>query len=134
KTKSPMAPATTLSTACDTLGVHIYRIDRLAGGHEHPVALTPAKTEIGTALGQCDVADHPRVRGEDRDPVEPRGHPPAAPQIAFDIAAEPVGGAVAGIDKDPAIGKPGAVADDVEDANEPRPRTRFDDIKLGLIG
>src|SRR6516225_11180366 len=80
------------------------------------------------------MADHRRVRGEDRHSVEPRGHPPAAPQIAVDIAPEAVGCSFARIDKDTPMRELGAVLDDVEDANEPWSRTRLDDVQFGLVG
>src|SRR6476469_5534396 len=52
------------------LRVHIQRIDRLARGHEQPVALEPAETQIGAALGQRDAADQYAVGGVDHDAVE----------------------------------------------------------------
>ena len=39
------------STACDTLGIHINRINRLACSHKEAISLAPAKTQIGAALG-----------------------------------------------------------------------------------
>src|SRR5262249_30757547 len=93
-----------------------------------------AKAQIGAALGQGDMADHRCIRAEDGDPVEPYSHAPAAPQIALDIAAEPVGCPFPRIDEDSAVGEPRAVSDNVEYADEPRAGTRLDDVKLGFIG
>jgi len=103
------------SAARRALGVHINRIDRPAGGHHQPVSLAPAKTQIGTTLGQSYPADHRCVRGEHDDAVERLAATPAAPQIAVDIAAEAVRASVAGVDEDMAIGELGAILDYVID-------------------
>src|SRR4051794_41175599 len=89
------------STSQRTLGVHIERIDRLAGSHEQAVAFHAAEAEVGAALGQRDPADHHAVGRIDHDAVELGiAHAPAAPQIAVDVAAHAVGRAGAGVDED----------------------------------
>src|SRR5580698_4949618 len=73
------------------LRVHIERVDRLARGHEQPVALQPAEADVGAALGQRDAADQLAVGRVDHDTVEFRiAHAPAAPEIAVDVAAHAV--------------------------------------------
>src|SRR5712671_6721822 len=80
------------------------------------------------------MADHRRVGGKDGDAIEPRRHAPSAPQIALDIAAETVRRPFAGIDENAPIGEPRAVLDHVENTDETRPRTGFDNVELSLIG
>ena len=123
-----------LSAARYALGIRIDRINRPAGGHEQAVPFAPAETQIGATLGQRDVPDHRAIGGENRDAVEFRRHSPPAPQISVDVATKAVWGAVTRIDENAAIGQPSALIDDVEDAYQPRPSARFDDVKLLLVG
>src|SRR3984893_6711147 len=77
------------------LRIDVERIERVARGHEQPVALHTAEAEIGAALGQRDEADGFAGRVENLHPVQLRAaHAPAAPQIAVDVAAQAVGRAV----------------------------------------
>src|SRR5947209_9475141 len=80
------------------------------------------------------MADHRRVGCKDSNAIEARRHAPAAPQIAFDIAAEAVRRSFAGVDKDAPIAEPGAVVDHVENANEAWSGAGLDDVELALIG
>src|SRR5271170_4751033 len=82
--------ARTRSAADRALGVHIQRIERVAGRHEQAVALDAAEAEVGAALGERDLADPLAVRIEHHDAVERRRGAPAAPQVAVDVAAEAV--------------------------------------------
>ena len=134
KSGSRPSPGRRFSAADRALGVDVDRVERLAGRHEQAVALQPAEAQIGAALGQCDAADHRAVGGENRDPVQGLAHPPAAPQIAVDIAAEAVGRAVAEIGEVARVGEAGAVGDDIEDGDRARPGSRFDDVNARFVG
>src|SRR5260221_913271 len=104
----------TPSTANRALRVDVERIERLAGGHEETVSLQAAEAEIGAALGQRDAADRLPRRREDHHPVETvLAHAPAGPEIAVDVAAEPVRRSLPRVDEDPALGQMLAVGDDV---------------------
>src|SRR5262245_65617094 len=77
------------------LRIDVERIERVARGHEQPVALDTAEAEIGAALGQRDEADGFTGRVENLHSVQLRAaHAPAAPQIAVDVAAQAVGVAI----------------------------------------
>src|SRR6185312_13761932 len=68
--------------------------------------------------------------GENGDAVQFRAHPPAAPQIAVDIAAEAVGRALAEIGEIPAVLQLETVVGDVEHADRAlRLSARLDDVK-----
>src|SRR6185312_15820527 len=105
----------------------------MAGRHEEAVALGAAKTEVGGALGQRDASDHRSIGGEDGDAVELGAHPPAAPQIAVDIAAEAVGRSLAEVGEVAAVGQPGSVAGHIEYPDRAlRLGPRLDDVEAGF--
>src|SRR5260370_26226640 len=86
-----VAPTRGRSPARRALRVDVERIDRMARGHEQPVALDAAEADIGRAFGQRDETDRLTARVEDFHSVLLRvAHAPAAPQIALDVAAEAV--------------------------------------------
>src|SRR5258707_13312637 len=98
---------TTVLSPERALGVYIERVDRLARGHEQPVALQAAEAKVGAALGQRDAADQHAVGRVDHDAVELGiAHAPAASQIAVDVAAHAVGRAGTGVDEHPLVGNP----------------------------
>ena len=98
-------PCGSLLSPRRALGVHVQRIDRLARGHEQPVALHAAEADIGAALGQRDAADRRAVGRIDHHAVEfGIAHAPAAPQIAVDVAAHAVRRAGTGVDQHPLVG------------------------------
>src|SRR5262245_41031853 len=121
--------ATRYSPARRALRVDIERIDRMARGHEQPVALDAAEADVGRALRQCDEADGLAVRVEDFHPVLLRvTHAPAAPQIAVDVAAHAVGRASGlGGEEGAAVGE--LVLVDVVDADHARGHARLDDVE-----
>src|SRR6185295_107022 len=83
-------PTTPALPALRALAVDVDRVDRMARGHEQPVALDPAEADVGGALGQRDEADRLAGRVEHLHAVQRRAHAPAAPQIAVDVDAEAV--------------------------------------------
>src|SRR5262249_58208841 len=89
------------SAAGHALRVDVKCVERMARGHEQPVAIAPAEADVGAAFRQIDVTD--RLAGGIEHPhaVElGRAHAPAAPQIAVDIDPQAVGRAArAGIDQ-----------------------------------
>src|SRR5215469_8031893 len=117
------------------LGFDVERIDRLARRHKEAVALDAAKTDIGTAFGQHDAADHGAVGGEDRDPVFGLAAAPGAPQIALDIDAEAVTTARLGGAKLAPVYRLGAVVGDIINLDRSLPWAwRVDDIEPRLVG
>src|SRR6516164_5714966 len=101
------------------LGLHVERIERLAGCHEQPVALLAAETEIGTDLRKLDAQHRLALGREHHDAVElltPGA--PAAPEIAGGVAAEAVRRARTAIDEYPPVGKPRAIVDHVIDLDQ----------------
>ncbi len=63
----------------------------MACRHEQAIAVAPAETEIGTALGQIDLADWRSVGREHDHAIEfGSAGTPAAPQIAIDIDTKTV--------------------------------------------
>src|SRR5262245_53149420 len=72
------------------LRIDVERIERMARRHEQAVAAQPAEANIGAALGQRDLADALALGVEDHHPIVALTHAPAAPQVAIDIASEPV--------------------------------------------
>src|SRR4030095_7924125 len=79
------------STARDPDRLDIERIDRLAGGHEQPVALAPAEAEVGAALGQQDAPDQGAIGREHRDAVLAFAAGEARPDIALGVDTDAVG-------------------------------------------
>src|SRR4030095_5510495 len=72
--------------------LYIYRIERLAGGHEQAVALRAAEADVGADLRQQDHADAGPVRREHMDAVVARAHPAGAdPDVPLDVRADAVG-------------------------------------------
>src|SRR5258708_12103150 len=73
------------------LRIDVERIERMARGHEQPVALDTAEAEIGPALGQRDEADGFADRVENLHPVHFRPPPPPTPpQLALDPPPQPL--------------------------------------------
>src|ERR1700760_3338903 len=72
------------------LRIHIQRVERMRRGHEQAVALAAAEAQVGAALRQRDVADRLTLRRKPTHAVELGRHPPAAPEIAVDIAADAI--------------------------------------------
>ncbi|KWT00972.1 hypothetical protein AL047_04215 [Pseudomonas syringae pv. broussonetiae] len=73
----------------------------MAAGHEQPIALSPAKADIGAAFGQADVADGLALGVEHSHAVEflhigfgITVTSPAAPQVAAFVAFDAVDGRV----------------------------------------
>src|SRR6516165_11961548 len=116
------------------LRIDVERIERVARGHEQPVALDAAEAEIGGPLGQGDEADGLAGRVENLHSVQLRAaHAPAAPQIAVDVAAEAVGRAIRfGGDEGAAVRE--LVVVDVIDADHARRHAGLDDVELLLVG
>ena len=108
----------------------------MACRHEQAIALHPAEADIGRPLGQRNEADRLAFRIEDPDPVLlVVAHPPAAPKIAVDVAAEAVRcPARLGGDEGAAVGELGAVVDHVVSADYARHHAGLDDVELGLVG
>src|ERR1700730_14779183 len=71
------------------LRVDVERVERLAGGHEQPVAFRTTKAHIGGDLRQMDAADQLGLRVPHRHSIVPDGTAGVAraPQIAVDVAA-----------------------------------------------
>src|SRR5260370_17236846 len=113
------------------LGVHIKRVDRLAGGHEQPVAFQAAEAKVGAALGQRDAADQYAVGRVDHHAIEfGIAHAPAAPQIAVDVATHAVGRAGAGVDEHALVGNlVAAWRDVISEDLAVRHAARFHDLK-----
>src|SRR5712691_8490156 len=86
----PRAISHASSAAERTLRVDIERIERMARRHEQAVAAQPTETKVGATFGQRDLADALALGVEDQHAVLGLTHAPAAPEIALDIAAEPV--------------------------------------------
>src|SRR5215813_3963638 len=114
--------------------VHVKRVERLAGGHEEPVALDPAEAEVGAALREQDASNDLARRIEDRHTVQRVAAAPPAPEVAVDVAAHTVRNAVAGVDEKPVVGELRAAVHDVEYANLARHRAAHDDVELRLVG
>ena len=73
------------------MGVHIDRIQRLAGGYEQTVSLHPAEAEVGAGFGQVDLADGVAGGGENIHAVEAFPGPAVgAPQVAIGVATHAV--------------------------------------------
>lgn len=53
-----------LSAARSALCIDVEGVERLAGGHEQPIALATAETNVGATLWQSDVADGSAIRRE----------------------------------------------------------------------
>src|SRR5215510_15057543 len=68
------------------LRLDVDGVERLARGHEQPVAARPAEADVGARLRQANHAD-PRAVGSDHLNAWPR----ASPDVAVDVAAEAVG-------------------------------------------
>src|SRR4029453_9325631 len=51
------------------LRLDVHRIERLARGHEEPVALRPSEADVRADLGELDLPDALAVRREDVDAV-----------------------------------------------------------------
>src|SRR5262245_45160698 len=116
------------------LRVHVERIDRMARRHEQPVALDAAEANVGGPFGQHDLADAFAVGREHDDAVVALAHPPAAPQIAVDVAAEAVRRlALRAGDEDAAVGELRAVVDHVEDADHAWREPGLDDVHPALV-
>src|ERR1700737_4332283 len=123
------------SAADGALRFDVERIDRLARRHEESVALGPAETDVGAALGQEDTADQHAVGGEDSDPVLTLAAGKPGPDIALCVAANAVGVARHRIEEHAPIGDPGAVIDDIIDMGRIRsPARGVDDIEPLLVG
>src|SRR6516225_898940 len=95
------------STSGCALRAHVERIEGVARCHEQTVAPHPAETDVGTALGERNEADRFSGGIENLHSILlGTAHAPAAPEIAFDVAAEPVGRAARlGCDEGAAIGE-----------------------------
>ena len=52
------------------MGVHVDRIERLAGGHEEAVSFHAAETEVRAGFGQMDFADRIAIGREDIHTIE----------------------------------------------------------------
>ena len=75
-----------------SLRLDVDGVERLAGGHEQPVALGPAEAEVGADLRQQDQADARAVRAEDVHAVVAVADPAGAdPDVAVDVGADAVG-------------------------------------------
>src|SRR6266404_1888379 len=124
------------SSAADrTLRFDVERIDRLACRHEEAVALDPAETDVGAALGQHDAADHLAVGGEHDNAVLGLAAGPSASQITLDIDPHAVGVARFGAGKFAPVGGLGTVVDDIVDLDRALPWAgRVDDIEQFFIG
>src|SRR5499427_8377292 len=126
-----------VSAAGHALRVDVKRVERMARGHEQPVAIAPAEADVGAAFRQIDVTD--RLAGGIEYPhaVEfGRAHAPAAPQVAVDIDPEAVGRAArAGVDQHLAVADLGAVGRHVVGQDGAmRLGARGHDIELLLVG
>src|SRR6267378_8160120 len=103
------------SAANRTLRFDVERIERLPCRHEEAVALDPAETDVGAALGQHDAADHLAVGGEHDNAVLGLAAGPSAPQIALDIDPHAVGATRLGAVELTSIRGLGAVLDNIVD-------------------
>ena len=74
------------------LRIHIERVERLARGHEEPVALGAAEAEIAAHFGQANPADELAVRRPHRDAAVAHVAPGVAraPDVAVHVAADAV--------------------------------------------
>src|SRR5688572_32936998 len=82
--------ATSVSAGRGALGVHVHRIQRLARGHEQPIALGPAEGDVRTDLRQADPAEQRRRRAPHRDAAIADAAPGVArtPHIAVNVGAD----------------------------------------------
>src|SRR5664279_6000278 len=88
-----------------SLPLNVQRVQRLAGGHEQPIALGAAEAEVGAGLRQVDLADQFTLGHEDVHAVKAGATPASAgPHVAVRIAADAVGRARAGVNEDTADG------------------------------
>src|SRR5688572_26444901 len=70
----------------------VHGIERLAGGHEQPIALRAAEADIGADLRQADLADSVAVRRKDVDAVVAVANPARGrPDVAVLVGADAVG-------------------------------------------
>src|SRR5690349_10120451 len=103
----------------------------MRGRHEQPVAVAAAEANIRAALGQSDMSDRLALWVEYANAVELLGHPPAAPQIAVDVAANAVGRTLrTAVDQDLAIGEFVAVPHDIKHQDAARLAARLHDVQL----
>ena len=111
------------------LGFDIERIDRLAGGHEQPIALHPAEADIGAFLRQQDLANAVAIGGKDLYTVKSvTSTACSGPDVAVDIAADAVGRTRGHVDKQTSA-RHAYPVHNVIDADHPRCRTAIDDVE-----
>src|ERR1700733_9883351 len=74
------------STVVGALGLHIDRVERLAGGHEQAVSFFAAEADIGAGLGQANLTDPFAVGRKNLDAVIAIADPSGAdPDVALGI-------------------------------------------------
>ena len=95
----------------DALGIDIQGIQRLGRRHKQAVAVKPAETHIGTALGQGDTPNRGPIRREDDHSVQLFcSHAPATPEVAIDITTHAIRCAPRpGVDQDPFVAQFSAI-------------------------
>src|SRR6185369_639183 len=86
-------------------GVHIQRVQRMAGGHEEAVVLCTTETQVGAALGQMDVRDVLAGRVVDAHAVE-------LVEVGTGAAAEPAPHVAGDVDLDAVVGARAAGVDE----------------------
>src|SRR5207244_12345231 len=75
-------------------------VQRLAGGHEQPVALGPAEADVAARLRQPDPPDELALRVPHRHPAVAERAPAVArdPEVAVDVGAHAVRPALDAVD------------------------------------
>src|SRR5438876_12359458 len=89
------------SARCCALRGGIYRVERLARGHEQPVALGAAEADVAAHLGQADPADELAVRRPYRHAAiaDVAAGIARGPDIAVDVAAHAVRSALHAVNR-----------------------------------
>src|SRR5215471_4618821 len=76
------------STGRGALGSDVDRVQRLAAGHEQPVALRPTEAHVAAHFGQADATDQLALRIPHRHAAitDAPARVAGTPQIAFHVA------------------------------------------------
>src|SRR5688572_27731998 len=85
---------------CGALRGRVHRVERLARGHEEPVALRPAEADVAADLRQADAPDELAAGCPYRHAAVADAAPriAGAPEVAVDVRAHAVGAALHTVD------------------------------------